>query len=124
LRTVQRIVDGYEPDPVAYPGRRAIGGIVETLPPLINSIALSIDITTNEGINLNEISATIKSAIIDYVNNLGVGEDVILAHIIVKCMGITGVEAATMNIPAPSNERIAISDNEKAYVEPSNISIA
>jgi len=124
LRTVQRIVDGYEPDPATFPGRRAIGGVVETLPPLINSIVLSIDITTNEGINLNEISANIKSTIIDYVNNLGVGEDVILAEIIVRCMEIVGVEAATMSIPNPSNERIAIADNEKAYVEPGNISIA
>jgi hypothetical protein len=124
LRTVQRIVDGFEPDPATYPGRRAIGGIVETLPPLINSITLSINVTTNEGINLNEISANIKSGIIDYVDNLGVGEDVVLAEIIVTVMGITGVEAATMNIPSPTNERITIADNEKAHVNPNNISIA
>ncbi|MDQ6989355.1 MAG: hypothetical protein Q9M19_05680 [Mariprofundaceae bacterium] len=124
LRTVQRIVDGFEPDPITYPGRRAIGGVVETLPPLINSIILSINVTTNEGINLNEISANIKSGIIDYVDNLGVGEDVILAEIIVTVMGITGVEAATMSIPSPENERVAISDNQKAFVDPNNISIA
>ena len=124
LRTVQRIVDGFEPDPATYPGRRAIGGIVETLPPLINSIVLSINVTTNEGINLNEISANIKSGIIDYVDSLGVGEDVVLSEIIVTVMGITGVEAATMSIPSPSNERIAVADNEKAFVDPNNISIA
>ena len=124
LRTVQRIVDGFEPDPTTFPGRRAIGGVVETLPPLINSIVLSINVTTNEGINLNEISANIKSGIIDYVDNLGVGEDVILAEIIVTVMGITGVEAATMSIPSPENERIPIADNEKGFIDPNNISIA
>lgn len=124
LRTVQRIIDGYEPDPVAYPGRRAIGGVIETLPPLINSITLSINATTDDGVNLNEISNNIKSAIIDYVNNLGVGEDVIMSEIIVKIMSINGVEAATFSIPSPSVERISISDNEKAFVEPDKISIA
>lgn len=91
---------------------------------MINSIVLSINVTTNEGINLNEISANIKSGIIDYVDSLGVGEDVILAKIIVTVMGITGVEAATMSIPSPSNERIAIADNEKGFIDPNNISIA
>ena len=43
---------------------------------------------------------------------------------IVTVMGITGVEAATMSIPSPNNERIAIADNEKAFVNPNNISIA
>lgn len=124
LRTVQRIVDGFEPDASTYPGRRAVGGVIEILPPLIKRVSVSVEVTTNEGVNLNEITNDIKSAIIDYIDGLGVGQDVILSEIIVKIMSITGVAAVTFNVPAPSTERISVADNEKAFIEPNDISIA
>lgn len=124
LRTVQRVVDGFEPEQDTYQGRRSIGGLIEILPPLRRDITIAIDITTNEGVNLGEISNEIKSTIINYVNNLGVGKDVILSEIISRIMTIRGVEAATFNVPVAATERIPISDIEKAFVEANNISIA
>lgn len=124
MRTVQRIIDGFEPDQSTYPGRRAVGGFIELLPPLIKRVKISLEVTTNEGVNLNEISNDIKSAIIDYIDSLGVGQDVILSEIIVKVMSITGVAAVTFNVPAASTERISVADNEKAFVEPQDISVA
>lgn len=124
LRTVQRTVDGFEPDPLSYPGRRAVGGAIEILPPLIKRVKVSIEVTTNEGVNLNEISNDIKSAIINYIASLGVGQDVILSEIIVKVMAITGVAAVTFTVPDPSTERISVSDMEKAFIEPQDISVA
>jgi uncharacterized phage protein gp47/JayE len=124
MREVQRIVDGYEPDSVSYPGRRAVGGFIEPLFPLIRRVVMSLEVTTDEGVNLNEISNDIKSAITNYVNGLGVGEDVILSEVIVRIMDITGVAAVTFNTPLPSTERISVADNEKAFIEPENISVA
>ena len=124
LRTVQRTIDGYEPDSETYPGRRAVGGVIEILPPLIRRVEMSIDITTDEGVNLGEISNEIKTIIINYVNGLGVGNDVILSEIIAAIMDVSGVAAATFNIPDPSTERISIDDIEKAFIETSDISIA
>lgn len=124
LRTVQRIVDGFEPEATTYPGRRAVGGQIETLPPLINRITVSLNVTTNEGVNLNEISNDIKTAIIDYVDGLGVGEDVIIAEMIVSVMSITGVAAVTFTTPDPSTERISIADNERSFIEPDSISVS
>ena len=121
LRTVQRIVDGYEPDPIAYPGRRAVGAAIETMPPLIKKISMSLEITTDEGVNLNEISSDISSAIIRYVNNLGVGADLVLSEVIVRVMGISGVAAVTFTSPAPSTERISASSEEKILVRPEDI---
>ena len=124
LRRVQRIVDGYEPDSENFPGRRAVGGAIEILPPLIKQISLSVDITTNEGVNLGDISNNIKSAIITYIKDLSVGEDVILSEIISTVMQIKGVAAVTFTNPVPSTERITIADNEKATILPENIGIA
>ena len=124
LRTVQRVVDGYEPDLANFPGRRAIGGIIETLPSLIHRITVSVDVTTNEGVNLNEISNDVKSTIVNYINQLGVGEDVILAEMIVKVMAITGIAAVTFNVPTPDTERISVADNERAFIENNDVSVA
>ena len=125
MRTVQRIIDGFEPDAITYPGRRAIGGAIETLPPLIKRITMSLQVTTNEGVNLNDVVNDIKSAIINYVNQLGVSGDVILAEVTVRVMGITGVEAITVSSPLATTEgRIPVSDNERAYIQPENISVA
>lgn len=124
LRTVQRIIDGYEPDETNFPGRKAVGGIIELLPPLIQRVNVSLDVTTQEGVNLTDISNEIKSTIIQYVNTLGVGADVILADIIVRVKGIEGVEAVTFITPNPSEERVKIADNERAFIQPQDISIA
>jgi len=124
LRRAQRIVDGYEPDPDNYPGRRAVGGLIEILPPLNRKISVSVNITTNEGVNLGDISNNIKSVVINYVSTLGVGEDVILSEIIASIMQIKGVGAVTFSYPSPSTERITIADNEKATVDPNDIGIS
>jgi len=124
LRRVQRIVDGFEPDADNFPGRRAVGGSIETLPPLIKNIILTVDITTDEGVNLGDISNNIKSTIINYIENLGVGEDVILSEIIASVMQIKGVGATTFTNPVPSTERITVASNEKATISTENIGIA
>ncbi len=124
LRTVQRVVDGFEPEADTYPGRRAVGGLIEILPPLIRRVIISIDVTTDEGVNLGEITNEIKAAIINYVDSRGVGQDVILSEIIARVMTIRGIEAATFNSPSPNTERIAVSDIEKAFVQARDISIS
>jgi uncharacterized phage protein gp47/JayE len=124
LRRVQRIVDGYEPDIENFPGRRSIGSLIETLPPLNRRIEIIINITTDEGVNLSDITDNIKSVIINYVNNLGVGDDVVLSEIIAAVMGIRGVGAITFTSPVPSTERITIAKNEKATISPNDIGMS
>jgi hypothetical protein len=124
MRTVQRIVDGYEPDPTNYPGKRAVGSSIELLPPLIKSIALTINITTREGVNLTDISNDIKSTVIGYVNTLGVGDDVVLSEIIARIMSINGIDAAGFTNPAASTERITVADDQKSLITPEQISLS
>jgi uncharacterized phage protein gp47/JayE len=116
LRRAQRTVDGFAPDPSTFAERRAVGSRIEILPPLIKNISLVITITTKDGSTIQDVSNNIKSSIIDYVNSLGVGVDVILSAIIATIMKVKGVAAATFNTPVPSQERITIAANEKALI--------
>lgn len=124
LRKVQRIIDGFEPDPTNFPGRKAVGSLIEVLPPLPRRVTVAINVTTQDGINLSEISDEITSSIINYISDLGVGEDVILSDIIVRVKNIDGVAAVTFITPEPTEERISISSNEKAFIDTNSISIA
>lgn len=123
LRRAQRTIDGYAPDPSTFAERRAIGSRIEILPPLIKNISIVITITTKDGSTIQDISDNVKSAIIDYVNSLGVGDDVILSAITAAVMKVKGIAAATFNVPSPSEERISISANEKALIFASAIGI-
>lgn len=116
LRRVQRTIDGFAPDPTTFAERRAVGSRIEILPPLIKNISIVITITTKDGSTIQDVSNNIKSAIVDYVNSLGVGVDVILSAIIATVMKVKGVAAATFNTPVPSQERITVAANEKALI--------
>jgi hypothetical protein len=123
LRRVQRTIDGFSPDPVTFPERRAVGSRIEVLPPLIKNISLVLTVTTNEGSTIQDISDNIKSAVIDYINGLGVGADVIMSAIIAAVMKVKGVAAVTFNTPEPSTERITVASNEKALIIADRIGI-
>lgn len=124
MRTVQRVIDGYEPDSSTYPGQRAVGSTIEPLPPLIKTVSMILSITTRDGVNLNDITNDIKSTIISYIAALGVGEDVILSEIIKRVKSIIGIDAVTFSDPSPSLERIPVNENEKALTSPDLISLS
>jgi len=124
MRTVQRTIDGYEPDSSTYPGQRAVGSAIEVLPPLIKQVSLALRIVTKDGVNLTDITNEIKSAIINYISTLGVGEDVILSEIIARVKNIIGIEAVTITTPNPSEERIPVADDEKALITPELINLS
>jgi len=121
MRTVQRTIDGYEPDQTNFPGRRAVGSAIEVLPSLIKKITIALAVTTKDGVNLNDVSNEIKSAVITYVSGLGVGEDVILSEVTAAIMDISGVAAVTFTTPSPTLERITIAADQRAYVAPEAI---
>ena len=123
LRKVQRTIDGFEPDAASFPGRKAVGSMIEVMPPLKRKVSISIDVTTKDGVNVSEISNEISSTVINYVNDLGVGQDVILSDIIVRVKRIEGVVAVTFKVPTASTERISILANEKPHISPSDITI-
>ena len=124
LRTVQRIIDGYEPDLETYPGKKAIGSKIEILPPVMKKITITIDIETKYGSSIIDITNDIKSTIVRYVSGLGVGESVILSEIIARSMDITGLKSITFIDPTPNTEKINVANHEKVYINPEDIYIS
>ncbi len=124
LQTVQRIVDGFEPDAADYPGQRAVGSAIETLPPLPYQVNIALTVITNAGVNLGDVSDSIKSTIINYIEGLAVGAPIVLSQIIADIQPINGVASVVFTNPAPSTQSITLAANEKAIITANNISIA
>jgi hypothetical protein len=124
LRHVHRVVDGYDLDPVTYPGLKATGVQIEVLPPIIRRIEIELTAKTLTGVSVALLSDSIKSAVLTYINSLGVGEDVVMSGIIATVQSIAGVESVTLVSPEPGVERVVIQDNEKAVAFASDIVVA
>jgi len=127
LRRVQRTIDGYDADPITYPGIKAAGVQIEVTPPLLKRISIGVDVRTISGTSILILMSSIKSAILSYVTSLGVGSDVILSQVVKKVQEVPGVLSVIMTDPDPTlavnRERIVIQDNEKAIMFEEDISV-
>lgn len=118
LQKIQWKVDGLEDDPIEYPGVKAAGVKIEVAAPIIMPVNITLEITTLGNISVSSISSQIKSAVIKYINNLKVGEDVILSSIIAAVRAINTVYDCKVEYPL---DDIVIADNEIPRIEASNI---
>lgn len=120
LKLVHKTIYGDDTDLISYPGVGAAGIKFQILAPTNNQISVSVDVTLNEGITLTQIENEIKSAITGYINNLGVGEDIIIERIRAAVIGIDGIFDVVLNAPLAN---INIADNEVARIKSNNIII-
>lgn len=111
LALVHKTIYGDDQDLVSFPGIGAAGIQFQVLAPTVKELGINIDVTLQEGVSLASLENSIKSAISGYINNLGVGEDVIIERIRAAVIAIRGVSDVVLNSPSAN---IAIADNELA----------
>jgi len=116
---VQWTVDGKD-DQTVYQGIRAAGIQVEVAEPVRKPIAIQLDVTPQEGTTLSSITNSVKSAVKNVIDSLGVGADVILSDITVAVKQVNGVFDVTVLSPL---DNIAIADNELARINEKDIAV-
>lgn len=109
----QWLVDGRLDDQENYPGIRAAGAQVEVAEPVKLPIRVQLTVTPREGVTLTSISNDVKSAVSSYVNNLGVGADVIISAITCSVRSVPGVFDVQIDIPSAN---VAVADNQLARI--------
>lgn len=120
LALVHKTIYGDDSDLASYPGVGAAGVIFRVLAPTVRNIQVELDITLQEGISIAAVENDVKSAVVGYVNTLGVGEDVIIERIRAAVIAIPGIIDVVINNPTAN---IAIADNERADVADPDILI-
>lgn len=117
---VHRTIYGDDTDLVSFPGVGASGVVFRVLAPTVKEITVELDVTLREGVSISSLENEIRSAVSGYVNNLGVGQDVVIEEIRAAVIDISGVTDVDLNEP---DSNIAIADNELARVSDADILI-
>lgn len=119
-KLVHKTIYGDDNDLVSFPGVGAAGIIFRILAPTTKDINVQLDVTLREGISIASLENELRSAVTGYVNNLGVGDDVVIEEIRSAVIQINGVIDVSIQTPSAN---IAIADNELARVADSDILI-
>jgi uncharacterized phage protein gp47/JayE len=120
LREVQRVINGDPNDLETYPGVKAAGSVVEVTAPSIVTVTVAASMSAVEGYDEADLRDLAKSAIVDYINSLSIGEDVIRSKIIEVAMSITGVLDFAVTTPATNT---VITDSQLAKTTLANITV-
>lgn len=118
IRQAHRIIDGLPSNTNLFPGQKAAGAVIEVQTSLLRFISVNLQVRPADGVTLNSISDLIKSSISGYVNDLGVGKPVVISEIQRVVQSLPGVFSVTVTgtLPAAFDDRIVVSDQEKARI--------
>jgi len=116
IELVNKTIYGDDTDLVAFPGVGAAGVQFEPLASLVKEVAVALNVTLAEGVSLSNLENAIKSQVINYVNNLGIGKDVVLEEIRSAVIGLNGVidveiTNLSINVPISFGERARTRSN-------------
>ena len=114
IRAVQYDLDGRTSAPTTYPGGRAAGVFLTVRAPAVYKPAITVRPTVATGYDATAVRAAVKTALLTEINNLGIGEDVVLARLYDVAMDVAGVNDFVVVVPAPADPpaNIAVGDNQ------------
>ena len=91
LQLVQWTINGVPGNLSAYPGVKATGTQVQVQSPTVVDAIISGIIVPNTGVDESTLRLPVQTAIVDYVNSLGIADDVLVSRLIEVAVGVTGV---------------------------------
>jgi uncharacterized phage protein gp47/JayE len=125
IQEVQRVISGDPLSALTHPGVEA-GGVttlVRGSAPVFQTLTASV--VTLQGFDLETVKNQIKTAILNYINNLNIGADVIVSEIIEQAMGVNGVfnfKVTSISGTSPPTDQVIL-DNQAARVQSGDIVI-
>jgi uncharacterized phage protein gp47/JayE len=120
IQEVQKVVDGDDGDRANYPGYRAAGVIVTVRVPTTIPQTVTANLSVAAGYSQTEAISDAEVAVSDYINNLGIGEDVIYHELVERLMGVSGV--VDVQFTTPTNN-VLINDQQVARITTGQITI-
>jgi hypothetical protein len=117
---VQRVINGDPTDFQNFPGLRATGTKIVVLVPFVISPMLTIKVIPARGFTDAQIEPSVLTAVQNYVNSLGIGDNIIVAEIIRVVKELSGVDDVAMISPTAN---ITISSNQIARITDANVDV-
>ncbi|MCA9546870.1 MAG: hypothetical protein KC613_20835, partial [Myxococcales bacterium] len=121
IREAQRLVSGDPTASDAYPPWRAAGVEAAVLPARVFDVQAEITTAIRTGFDYDATVAAVRAVVSGYINGLDIGEDVIVAEIIERVMGVPGLYDCTVVQPP---ENIVVADLEVARIQTENLEVS
>lgn len=112
IAAAQRLLTG-DPLDRTVPAYHGEGVEIQVLAPTVQWQTVTVRIVTSDAVDHAATALTARAVVAAYVNGLTMGEDVIVAEIIERVMGVDGVIDCTVTAPAAN---VPIADAEIARV--------
>jgi uncharacterized phage protein gp47/JayE len=116
---VQAEIDGDGTE--ASPGYRAAGVNVLVVSPATVTQNITMTATVADGVALDQAETDIITAVTTYVNNLGIGDDIIYNEIVSAVMSVFGVINCSLTLPAAD---VAITDAQVGRVGTFSVTVS
>lgn len=121
IAEAQKVINGDRNDRLNYPGWRAAGVDVRVLPPFTRPQQVTVRLSVLAGYTRTSVIAAVRTAISQYINNLGISGDVVRHELVERIMGVPGVYDSTVSVPTTN---IRVDDDEIARITALNIDVA
>lgn len=121
IAEAQKVIDGDLNDRTNYPGYRAAGVLVQVLTPQVLVQNITVNVVVKEGYDQTETKTSVKNAIRDFVNTLGISGDMLVSDLVYAAKSVAGVYNATVVTPTSD---IILLDDQLARTTDANITIA
>jgi uncharacterized phage protein gp47/JayE len=82
------------------PGYKPAGINIRVLAPTLVTTDVTVELTDTAEVARDYITATVESVISDYINNLTIGQDVIVSEIVQRVMEVQGVYDVVVSLPS------------------------
>lgn len=108
IQFIQKVVDGDLNDRSNFPGLRAAGVRVLVLNPIVLFQSVEAVLTVSDGFTQADVVADVETAVLNYINGLGISGDVIRAELIRRIMSVAGV--INVSLVTPASDVILLDD--------------
>lgn len=120
IALAQKVIDGDLSDRENFPGLRAGGVLVVVNTPVVLIQTVEAGLTIAEGFTQSDVITSAKNAVQNYINSLGISDDVIRNEIISRIQALVGV--TDLDLIQPS-QNVIILDDQLARTTDANLDI-
>jgi len=106
IAAIQRIIEGDPANPTSAPGWRAAGTRVRVYPPSIMRLDADIHLTPENGYELNALSQSVETSLIDELSAYRIGEPLFVARLIEMIMSVEGVRNIALYVAGTGDDAI------------------
>lgn len=108
VQIAQKVVTGDPNNPTNYPGLVAGGIIINIDTPTLRQITVIISISVENGFSESDVSTEVNRVLTNYIDSLNINDNVIVAEIVERAMGVEGV--INCSVTTPSADIIVLED--------------